>query len=436
MKKKINLFWFRRDLRVEDNCGFYHALVAGLEVVPVFVFDTGILQQLPDKWDRRVTFIYEEVKKLKQYFETKGSSLQVVHGTPEQAFCSIMSEYEVSAVYCNHDYEPYGMQRDDEIKQLLEKKNVAFFSYKDQVIFEKNEVTKDDGTPYQVFTPYAKRWKEKLKTTPVIHYPSEEQLKKLAKLPKVPMMDIERIGFISNRAELPRPQLTHEMLRDYERNRDFPAVMGTSKLSLYLRFGTVSIRTLVHKAINSSDKWLNELIWREFYQMILFHYPHVAKSCFKKEYNFIVWENNEDYFKRWCEGQTGYPIVDAGMRELNQTGWMHNRVRMITAGFLCKNLLIDWRWGEQYFADKLLDFELASNNGGWQWSAGCGVDAAPYFRIFNPTVQAKKFDPLNAYINKWVPEAGTAAYPLPLVDHKVAVEKTIAVYKQALTKNK
>jgi deoxyribodipyrimidine photo-lyase len=432
MNEAINIFWFRRDLRLDDNCGLYHALSSGLKVLPIFIFDTAILNKLHNKTDGRVHFIHQELKKLKTELEKKASSLLVVNTTADEAFKTITEHYTVKNVFTNSDYEPQGITRDNDVKQFLNENGISFFSFKDMVVFEKNEVVKEDGTPYLIYTPYSKKWKEGLKNYPVTFFPSEELLDNLYQTNPIPFPSLEDIGFNVSPFNFPEKKILAEQLKNYEFKRDFPAVNGTSKLGVHLRFGTISIRKMVNEALDTSEKYLNELIWREFYQTILFHFPYVINSAFKKEYNQIEWNNNEDYFNAWCNGNTGFPIVDAGMRELNTTGYMHNRVRMIVAGFLTKNLLIDWRWGEAYFAEKLLDFELASNNGGWQWAAGCGVDAAPYFRVFNPEIQAQKFDPKNEYIKKWIPELHSSCYLEPIVDYKTTKENTIKKYKRTL----
>jgi len=422
------VFWFRRDLRLTDNAGLYRALRSGLPVLPLFIFDTTILQQLNDKRDRRVDFIHQTLEQLKDELEAAGSSLLVLHGDPQKLF----KKMQPGAVYTNHDYEPYARERDAQVKKMLEDRGVAFHSYKDQVIFERDEVVKDDGTPYTVFTPYSRRWKSTLRPFCYKSYPAERYLKHLKRIKPMPLPTLRNLGFASSAATFPPRLIRQSVIKEYHHMRDFPAVAGTTRLSLHLRFGTVSIRKLVQVAIKKNSTWLNELIWRDFYHMILWYFPHVAGSAFKPAYNRIVWRNNEGEFKAWCEGRTGYPLVDAGMRELNETGFMHNRVRMITASFLTKHLLIDWRWGEAYFAQKLLDFDLAANNGGWQWAAGSGCDAAPYFRVFNPALQAERFDPDQKYIRQWVPEAGTPQYPKPLVDHAQARERALRVYKEAL----
>jgi deoxyribodipyrimidine photo-lyase len=426
---ETTLFWLRRDLRLEDNAGLYHALKENTEVLPVFIFDTEILDRLEDKRDKRVQFIYESLLLLKSEFEKMGSSLAILHGNP----VDIYKKLAPKSIYCNHDYEPYALERDKKIKKNSEQAGGEFKSYKDQVIFEKEEVVKDDGKPYIIFTPYSKKWKAKLNAFYLKNYPTGKYTKSLKKLQALPVPTLNEIGFKKTDDLYPERTIKSSIIEKYHDQRNFPAIRGTTRLSVHLRFGTVSIRKLAQIALKKNETWLNELIWREFYQMILWHFPEVVDRSFKPAYDRIQWKNNENDFTKWCEGKTGYPIVDAGMRELNTTGFMHNRVRMIVASFLTKHLLIDWRLGEAYFAKKLLDYELASNNGGWQWAAGSGCDAAPYFRVFNPELQTQKFDPDHKYIKKWVPEFGTKDYPTPIIDHSFARERVLQAYKVALT---
>ncbi|HRG37239.1 MAG TPA: deoxyribodipyrimidine photo-lyase [Bacteroidia bacterium] len=433
-EKPISIFWFRRDLRLEDNAGLYHALKEQENVLPIFIFDTDILNRLENKEDRRVEFIYENLKELKEKLEKQGTSLLVLHDTAPQAFESLIKKYNLNAVYTNHDYEPAAIKRDESIHKLLAKHHIEFKTFKDQVIFEKNEVTKDDGLPYTVFTPYMRKWKNALNDFYLKSYPTKKYFPRFLPVEAFLFPTLKEIGFRPTGYCYAKPTVDKSKISVYDKQRDYPAIHGTTRLSVHLRFGTVSIRQLVNIARELNETWLNELIWREFYMQILFHFPHVEKSSFKKQYDEIKWRNNEKEFQAWCEGKTGYPIVDAGMRELNTTGFMHNRVRMITASFLIKHLLIDWRWGEAYFAEKLFDFDLAANNGGWQWAASSGCDAAPYFRIFNPTEQTKRFDPDQKYIKKWVPELEELSYPAPIVEHKFARERVLLVYKKALDK--
>ncbi|WP_276370405.1 deoxyribodipyrimidine photo-lyase [Chryseolinea sp. H1M3-3] len=422
------IWWIRRDIRLEDNTALFHALKENKKVLPLFIFDSNILGLLEDKTDKRVDFIHQSLALLKNKLEKLSSSLLVLYGNPVDIFKIITP----TAVYANHDYEPYGIKRDAAVASVLNKKDVLFKTYKDHVIFEKEEILKPDGTPYTIFTPYAKTWKQKLSEFYYKSYPSERYLKNLQKVKSLSMPTLADLGFIKSVVDFPERVIKTATIEKYHLQRNFPSIKGTTRLSVHLRFGTVSIRKLVQVALKKNETWLNELIWREFFQMILWHFPHVVDHAFKPAYDRVEWRNNPKEFEAWCEGKTGYPIVDAGMRELNATGFMHNRVRMIAASFLTKHLLIDWRWGEAYFAKKLLDYELASNNGGWQWAAGSGCDAAPYFRVFNPQLQTEKFDPDFKYIKIWVPELNTSKYPLPIVDHKMARERVIKVYRLAL----
>ncbi len=417
--------WLRRDLRLHDNAALYHALRDNKDVQVIFIFDTNILDKLDDKHDARVAFIHDSLNILKSELEKTGSSLKVFHGNPVEVF----KKLKPKNVYANHDYEPYAIKRDEAVSKIP---GITLHTFKDQVIFEKKEVVKDDGTPYTVFTPYSRKWKAKLNAFYTKSYPTENYFGNLISAKPTTLPSLESIGFQKSNVPFPPRLIKQDVIKKYKEQRDFPAIEGTSRLSVHLRFGTVSIRDLVRLALKKNETWLNELIWREFYQMILSNFPHVENTAFKPAYDMIEWRNDPAEFDKWCNGQTGYPIVDAGMRELSATGFMHNRVRMITASFLTRHLLIDWRWGEAWFASKLLDFDLASNNGGWQWAAGSGCDAAPYFRVFNPTTQAEKFDPKNTYIKKWVPELGTSKYPAPIVEHKFARERVLNAYKTAL----
>ncbi|PHK30681.1 deoxyribodipyrimidine photolyase, partial [Nostoc linckia z16] len=403
------VFWFRRDLRLNDNHGFYEALSSGEEVLPIFIFDKKILDDLP-KDDHRVTFIHALLTKMQDELKEHNRKLAIFHDTPEEAFKKIVSENNITAVYTNHDYEPYAEKRDSEIGKFLNTKNIIFNTYKDQVIFEKSEVTKDDGKPYTVYTPYSKKWKAELKKRKPEHYPSEKHLAYIA-AHSYPFLTLNDIGFKESNLKPLGYSVTPSVINEYEDKRNYPAIKGTSRLSVYLRFGAVSIREMVRKAdAETNETFLNELIWREFFMQILWHFPETVTKSFRPKYDNIKWRNNEKEFAAWCEGKTGYPMVDAGMRELNATGYMHNRVRLVVSSFLCKHLLIDWRRGEAYFAEKLFDYEQSSNVGNWQWAAGSGTDAAPYFRVFNPSEQAKKFDPEFKYIGKWVPEFQELSY--------------------------
>ena len=424
---KVVIFWFRRDLRLHDNTALFHALSNSETVLPIFIFDTHILNDLKNKKDKRVDFIHQSLQKIQDKLIAAGSSLYIVNETPQKAFEKITQKFSVKAVYVNHDYEPSAIERDDKIAKYLQSKNIAFHSFKDQVIFEKKEVMKSDGTPYTMFTPFSKIWKQQLQLHPITHFESEKLEHNFTKITPQHFPSLEEIGFEKSDLIYPEATWNEDLIKKYHDTRNFPSIKGTSLLSVHLRFGTISVRKLVKKAASTNEVWLNELIWREFFMMILFHFPHVVKNSFKAKYDKIEWRNNEQEFKAWCEGKTGYPIVDAGMRELNETGFMHNRVRMVVASFLTKHLLIDWRWGEAYFAEKLLDYELSANNGNWQWAAGSGCDAAPYFRIFNPEEQTKKFDAEEIYIRKWVKEKSK-----PIVEHKFARERCLDVYKKAV----
>jgi len=437
MKKQINLFWFRRDLRLEDNTGLYHALKSDFPVLPIFIFDPTILNQLKHKDDARVQFIHQTIQCLKNKLNSKGSDLHTFYNTPEETFKSLLSQYDIQEVYTNKDYEPYAKERDSMVKQLMASKGIPFHDFKDQVIFEENEILKKDETPYTAFTPYSRKWKEKFKNSYYTKaYPTKQYINNLAMVNITkPIQPLAEIGFHASHLSYPLNQTSQKRIKAYDQTRNFPAIKGTSKLGLHFRFGTISIRDKAQKASSLNEIFLNELIWRDFYMMILFHFPHVTKGAFKPKYNAIEWSNNEEHFAAWCAGKTGYPIVDAGMRELNATGYMHNRVRMIVASFLCKHLLINWQWGEAYFAEKLLDFDLSANNGGWQWAAGSGCDAAPYFRVFNPYLQTEKFDKDLKYVKKWVPELESGTYPEPIIEHKFARERALARYKEGLATN-
>lgn len=435
LKPTVNIFWFRRDLRLNDNCGLFHALQAGLPVIPLFIFDRNILDKLEDRDDARVTFIHRELGNINQQLQAKGSSLLVKYDTAENAWAKVLEEFEVKAVYTNQDYEPYAHQRDEGLERFFNSKGITFHRFKDQVIFEKGEVVKDDGKPYTVFTPYSRKWLQRFEREGLKHYASESLLNQFEQNPGREIPWLESMNFKKSEIQLPEKEY-QSIIADYATKRDIPAIKGTSRISVHLRFGTVSIRELVKAGYDAANKtWLNELIWREFYFMILWNFPHTVNKAFKPDYDRLVWRNNEEEFKAWCEGRTGYPIVDAGMRELNATGFMHNRVRMITASFLTKHLLIDWRWGEAYFAKKLLDYEQSSNVGGWQWAASCGNDAAPYFRVFNPALQTEKFDPQLVYIKKWIPEFNDPfQYPQPIVEHSLARNRVLEAFKKALEK--
>ena len=430
MKNKVTLFWFRRDLRIEDNAALYYALKDEFPVQPVFIFDRKILDKLEDKDDARVTFIHNEIERLSGELKERGVNLDVRYGTPEQIWKDLSEDYDIGRLYANKDYEPYARERDKSVYEFLQEKGIKFVAKKDQVIFEKDEVLKSDGTPYRVYTPYSKLWKETLDDYQLKPYPSEN-INNWHQSDSKQVISLEEMGFERSGIDFPDRELDKSVVEAYHDKRDIPAVRGTSGMSVHLRFGTVSIRKLAKDAMALNEKYLNELIWRDFYAAILWHFPDVVDHNFNRKYDGVQWRDSEEDFKKWSDGNTGYPIVDAGMRELNSTGFMHNRVRMITASFLTKHLLIDWKWGEAYFARKLLDFDLASNNGGWQWAAGTGVDAQPYFRVFNPTSQMEKFDKDRKYVRKWVPEFQSADYK-PMVDHKMARQRAIDTYKEGI----
>lgn len=429
--EKVTLFWFRRDLRLLDNAGLFYALQQEKNVLPIFIFDRNILDALEEKSDARVQFIHHELHQLKTKLEERGSSLLIKYGKPIDIYRQLLTEYSIEAVYTNRDYEPYAKERDSQIEAILEENGASLLKFKDQVIFEPGEILNGSGEFYKVFTPFSKNWLEKFKQSKVQPFP-EPNWKNLFQTTPLNEISLEEMGFKPSKIAIPPKTTDRGLIKTYDETRNFPAKPGTTRLGIHLRFGTISVRQLALEAAGLNDTYLNELIWREFYMMILAYSPQVVDKAFKPAYDQIPWRNNEQEFKAWCEGKTGFPIVDAGMRELNATGYMHNRVRMIVASFLTKHLLIDWRWGEAYFAKKLLDFELASNNGGWQWAAGTGSDAQPYFRVFNPDSQTEKFDKEMKYIRKWVPELGTNSYPKPIVDHKFARNRAIETYKKAL----
>ena len=430
IKPKITLFWFRRDLRWYDNHGLFRALTVSKNVVPIFIFDKAILDFLPPN-DSRVSFIHDRLSYLTD--KRENLKISIYYGHPKEVFKTLIAEHEIDSVYANHDYEPYARERDGKIKLLLEKHNILFRTFKDHVIFEKNEVVKADGTPYVVYTPFMRAWKRNFTHKKLPKYQSELYFRNVSKNFNYKFLSLEEIGFKQSKQHISPYTISDDMIRNYQKTRDFPAIKGTSKLGPHLRFGTVSIRNIVNKTkLEKNETFWNELIWREFFIQILWHFPHTQNRALKPKYDRIPWRNAPVEFEKWCNGNTGYPLVDAGIRELNQTGFMHNRIRMLAASFLCKHLLIDWRLGEAYFALKLLDYEMASNVGNWQWIAGSGADAAPYFRIFNPETQIQKFDKDYKYIKKWVPEFNDARYPSPMVDHRLARERCLRTYKEAL----
>ena len=432
-KEKISIFWFRRDLRLQDNCGLYHALSGEFPVLPIFIFDKNILDDLADKSDARVSFIHQELRQINKHLKAKATGLKTFYSNPLEAFEKLCSNYEIDTVYINRDYEPYALERDREIEKYLKGVGAKFKTYKDQVIFEKDEITKDDGSAYLVYTPYSKKWLSTITDSHLEAYTSGLMFENWLKRANENIISLEEMGFTKSTLEIPSKKLSDHTIDVYEEERNYPVKDSTSRLGIHFRFGTVSIRAIAKQAQGKEITFLKELIWREFFMCILYHYPKVVDHNFNSKYDGLKWRNNKADFEKWCEGKTGYPLVDAGMRELNETGFMHNRVRMLVASFLCKHLLIDWKWGEAYFAEKLLDYELASNNGNWQWTAGTGVDASPYFRVFNPTTQIEKFDKDRVYIKRWVKEFGTADYPTEMVEHKSAREHAIAAYKEAVS---
>ncbi|MBC7423792.1 MAG: deoxyribodipyrimidine photo-lyase [Ferruginibacter sp.] len=431
----VNIFWFRRDLRLSDNAGLYHALQSENPVVPIFIFDKNILDKLEDKADRRVEFILAAIHEIQDKLQIVGSSLEVFYGTPEEAFKTLLSKYKIDKVFANNDYEPYAMERESAIAKLLKAQGSSLLTYKDQVIFEKAEVIKDNGAPYTVYTPYSKKWKSLLTDFHLKPYLTKKYFKNFYQQSPKRIPSLTSMGFTKVGDPFPSKELNEALVTNYAEKRDFPGIAGTSKMGVHLRFGTISIRELAANTKELSAVYLNELIWRDFYQMILWHFPQIGQGkAFKPAYDNIKWQIDNGEFEKWCNGQTGYPIVDAGMRQLNKIGFMHNRVRMITASFLTKHLLLDWRLGEAYFAKKLLDYDFAANNGGWQWAAGSGWDAAPYFRIFNPRLQTEKFDKKLEYIHQWVPELESASYPKPIVDHEFARKRCLEEFGKAVKK--
>ncbi|MBC8754006.1 deoxyribodipyrimidine photo-lyase [Kordia sp. YSTF-M3] len=431
MKDNCVIFWHRRDLRIDDNIGLYHALTSGKKVIPLFIFDEDILEKLPED-DARVNFIHEELEKIHQTLQKHESSLLVKHGKPVEILKKIIKEYHISEVYTNHDYEPYAISRDKEIKEALTAENIHFKTFKDQVIFERDDIVKADGNPYKIYTPFSKKWLATLQTSDYESVDCASHYKNYAKI-KFDFPTLKDIGFTEASIKVLPYNMSSTIIDNYEDTRNYPAIEGTSRLSTHLRFGTISVRKCVKNGLQSENNiFLKELIWREFFMQILWHFPESVTHNFKSKYDGIKWRNNEDEYKAWCEGKTGYPLVDAGMRELNESGYMHNRVRMITASFLCKHLLIDWKWGEAYFAKKLLDFDLAQNVGNWQWVAGTGCDSSPYFRIFNPTSQIQKFDKAHGYIKKWASDYQEFTYPQPIVEHKHARERCLTTYKSGI----
>jgi deoxyribodipyrimidine photo-lyase len=429
MREKVNIFWFRRDLRLDDNIGLYHSLRDDIPVVPIFIFDSTILEKIKDTSDKRVALLYSFVLDLKKQLNKIETDLMIIHDSPERAWSKICDQFDVQNVYFNEDYEPSAMRRDDQVQDLLGRKNINVSTYKDQCIFSKNDILKKDGTPYTVYTPYKNKWLETLTPKNIMSINCKKYFKNFKHSNFNPPPTLAELGFENMEVPLVKKYIRKKSILEYDKTRDIPALDATTRLGHHLRFGTISVRKCAQIGRELNQTWLSEIIWREFFMQIIFHFPHVIKGPFKEKYNRIKWLNKKSEFKKWCEGKTGYPLVDAGMRELNETGFMHNRVRMVTASFLIKDLLIDWRWGEKYFSEKLLDFDLSSNNGNWQWVAGTGCDSAPYFRIFNPDTQLKKFDPDFIYVKKWIPEYGSDLYPDKMIDHNFAYHRALLAYK-------
>ena len=422
---KISIFWYRRDLRLEDNTGLFKALNENENILPIFIFDDSILDELPED-DARVNFIYESLSKINKQLNNHHASLQILKGQIDDVWEKLVTTYDIQKVYLNKDYEPYAIKRDQKIKEFLNSNGIEMKTFKDQVIFEEHEIVKADGKPYTVFTPYKRKWLEnftKVNLNLLVNF--DNFYKKIIDFPS-----LNQLGLKNSPLKVKNYSLKN--VSTYSETRNFPNLDSTSYLSPHLRFGTISVRQIITELENKSETFLSELIWREFFMQIIFHFPHVVTKNFRPKYDGIKWVNNKEDYDNWCQGKTGYPLVDAGMRQLNETGYMHNRVRMVTAGFLCKHLLIDWRYGEAYFAKKLLDYELSSNNGNWQWAAGTGCDAAPYFRIFNPIEQLKKFDKTLTYTKKWVKDFDTLEYPKPIVDHKYARNRALEAYKKGI----
>ncbi len=432
MKEPVNIFWFRRDLRLKDNVGFSKALKGSYPVMPIFIFDKSILDELPED-DARVTFIYETLQSMRKTLRDEhNSSIAFYYGTPEEAFKSILSDYDIKNVITNRDYEPYASERDEKIQKLLDENEIGFYTFKDQVIFEKDEVAKQDGDPYKVYTPYMRRWKKNLSEDEL--RPHRNSYKNLVQNKRLPQLGMDDIGFKKSKLQVPDYDVGASLIKSYNETRDLPAKQSTSRLGPHLRFGTVSIRKVMKRAseVVDDETFWEELIWREFFMQVLWHNPRSVTENFKEKYDGIEWRNDEEDFEKWKAGKTGFPLVDAGMRQLSESGYMHNRVRLVVGSFLCKDLLIDWRWGESWFAERLLDYEMSSNIGNWQWIAGTGTDAAPYFRIFNPETQREKYDPDFEYIKKWVDEFGTGEYPDKMLNHKDARERCLKVYKAGI----
>ncbi|MCX7978975.1 MAG: DNA photolyase family protein [Bdellovibrionaceae bacterium] len=429
---KITVFWFRRDLRLSDNVGLAAALLQP-RVQPLFIFDTLILSKVHDRDDPRIGFILSALENMQKELRKFGAEIWVRIGEPLSVFQDLVKENKIAAVYANHDYEPYPRKRDAQVGDFLRSQGIPFYTFKDQCLFEKNEILSGSGKPYTVYTPYRKKHLSLLTDSVLQEAPSLERLGNLAKAQSQDLPPLEGLGFFKSSINVPKPEVEDNLIANYHNTRDIPMLeRGTSRLGVHLRFGTISVRGLARRAKKLNSTFLSELIWRDFFMQILWHNPRVDVESFRPEYDKIAWRDDEENFLAWCQGRTGYPLVDAGMRELLATGYMHNRVRMVVASFLCKHLLIHWRKGERWFARKLLDYDKAANNGNWQWACGSGCDAAPYFRIFNPEAQQKKFDPNFTYIKKWVPEWGTPDYPAPIVEHEFARKRAILEYSKAV----
>ncbi len=425
MKTSVRIFWFRRDLRLDDNHGLYKACKDGT-TLPVFIFDEAILNQLQEE-DARVTYIHKCLQKIQTQLKQFGKGLKVYYGNVLSCWEKILSTYDVETVYFNKDYEPSTIERDKRVVNLLNQSNIPVYQFKDQVVFEEHDILKSNGKPYTVYTPYKNQWLKLFNSEAIKPFPSEAYIHRLMDINTI-IPDLSTLGF--KHSIVPVKPVYFDALDKYDEVRDFPALNQTSNLSVLLRFGTFSTRKAIDLALRTNKVWLNELIWRSFFKQILFHFPHVVNEPFKPLYSDFPWRNNTDEFAAWCKGETGYPMVDAGMRELNSTSYMHNRVRMVCASFLCKHLLIDWRWGEAYFASKLLDYDLSANNGNWQWAASTGCDSVPYFRIFNPELQIKRFDTDLVYIKQWIKDFNELSYPKPMVEHKVARARCLNLFKE------
>jgi len=443
-----SMVWFRRDLRLRDHRALWNASRRSHDIVGVFVFDTHILSKLP-RHDQRVTFLVEALKSLQEDLQSRNAQIIVLHGDPIREIPKAVQKLKVQALFFNEDFESYAIQRDSKVIQKLQSENIPVHTFCDHILLG-SRIKKKDGTPYQVFTPYAKQWKEVLSKNDFKLCPIPQNWARIKTDPspwKRLKFDLTPNSWRASEASAQQClRKFKKHLATYHETRNYPALSsGTSRLSPYLRFGQLSPRQCLQLAVSSSSEgaqvWLNELIWRDFFHMILHCFPHVEFHAFKRRYDSIAWSEREDHFQAWCEGKTGYPLIDAAMNQLNQTGWMHNRLRMVVASFLTKDLLIDWKKGEHYFAQKLMDYDLASNNGGWQWAASTGCDAQPYFRIFNPLSQSKKFDPEGAFIRKWVPSLAKRpakdihslkkmdGYPDPIVDHATQRAKALQLFK-------